>query len=275
LQKANHQFTTFIYSALLCEAKPLIDGFWLKKDTNIDCLSVYSNNSICLTVTGVGKTSMAAGVAYTQALFPPIKNPIMLNIGIAGHKDHPIGNLFLVDKISDCDTDRRYYPPLVFTPPCSTYSLQTSARPQLTYPEGNLCDMEASAFYETAVRFSTGELIQCLKIVSDNQSSSINAVNPAQVSSLIADQISHIETILVTLTKLAEIFNTPESNQLDQILTQYRFTANEQLQLRKLLSRWELVKGENALVKTTKLAKNGKEFLNYLNQELNEAEFYL
>jgi adenosylhomocysteine nucleosidase len=265
----------FIYTALPCEAKPLIDFYRLKKDTNIQRFAVYGNNGICLTVTGIGKSAMAAGVAYTQALFSSTQIPVLLNVGIAGHKGHPIGSVFLVDKISDSDSDRRYYPPLVFTPPCATHSLQTAAKPQHSYPPVHLCDMEGSAFYETAVRFSSGELAHCLKIVSDNESSPIKAIQPAQVSLLISAQLSIIETILTTLSQLAEALSTPELNEFNRILNRFHFTANEQTQLKKLLSRWHLVTGQDRLEFAGGPAKTGKEFLKLLNQSLSGAEFYL
>jgi len=273
--KANPTPKIFIYTALTCEAKPLIDFFHLKKDTTIQCFAVYANNNICLTVTGIGKTAMAAGVAYTQALFSLVQNPVLLNIGIAGHKEHLIGCVFLIDKITDNDSGRHYYPPLVFTPPCPTNSLQTSSKPQLTYLPTQLCDMEASAFYETATRFTSGELIQCLKIVSDNESSPVHNIQANLVSLLISAQLSTIESILTKLTQLAELLSPPESNEFNQLLDKYHFTVNEQIQLKKLLSRWRLVKSQNGIEFVYDTAKNGKDFLKLLNQCLNEAEFHL
>ena len=265
----------FIYTALACEAKPIIDYFQLKKDITIQCVTVYGNNNICLTVTGVGKTAMAAGIAYTLALFSSAPNPILLNIGIAGHKEHPIGSVFLIDKITDADSGRRYYPPLVFTPPCPTHSLQTAAKPQLTYHPLHLCDMEASAFYETAARFSSGELIQCLKIVSDNELFPAQDIQSKQVSALISEQLPTITAILKELTKLAVLLQPRELIEFNQLLNQYHFTVNEQIQLKKLLSRWRLVKGENRIEFADDLTKSGKEFLQLLNQQMNEAKFYL
>jgi adenosylhomocysteine nucleosidase len=262
----------FIYAALPCEAKPLIDFFKLKKDLTIKCFAIYSNDKICLTVTGIGKSAMAAGIAYTQALFSATQNPTLLNIGIAGHKEHPIGSIFLIDKITDVDSDRRYYPPLAFTPPCPTHSLQTTAKPQYAYPTDDLCDMEASAFYETATRFASGELSQCLKIVSDNESSSAHNINPKQVSGLISAQLSIIDSMLAKLTRLVKPLVLPELAEFDQLCSQYRFTTNEQLQLKKLLTRWHLVKSQSWSKST---AKSGNEFLELLKKSLDETTFYL
>jgi adenosylhomocysteine nucleosidase len=265
----------FLYTALPCEAKPLIDSYTLKKDTSVKAFSVFHNDEITLTVTGVGKTAMSAGIAYTQALFSSTPNPIMLNVGIAGHNSHAIGSAFLIDKITDADSGRRYYPPLAFTPPCLTHGLFTFAKQQLTYPDVNLCDMEAAAFYETATRFTSGELAQCLKIVSDNQASPAHNIQPKQVSELISTQLPTIDRIVLELKMLADTLAIPESPEFGMLLKHYHFTTNEQIQLKKLVSRWQLIKGERKIEITDGLAKNGKEFLKILTQQLNEAAFDL
>jgi adenosylhomocysteine nucleosidase len=275
LTKALINSKIFFFFALPCEAKPLIDSYKLKKDTTIQTFSIFRNNDIVLTVTGIGKSAMAAGVAYTQALYSENPNPVLINIGIAGHKHHHIGSLFLADKITDDDTGRHYYPPLVFTPPCPAANLISFSKPQQTYPESALCDMEASAFYETATRFSTGELIQCLKVVSDNASFPAQNIQPKQVSALISEQLPTISVIVNELATLAEIIKPQESTEFNQLLSQYRFSANEQIQLKKLLSRWRLLKGQQKAESAIGSARNGKEFLQLLDSSLNEAEFYL
>jgi adenosylhomocysteine nucleosidase len=270
--KTQHFPKIFLYLALPCEAKPIVDHFRLKKDIHIHAFAVYSNGNIILTVTGIGKSAMAAGIAYSQALYSSSGYSILLNVGIAGHKTYSIGSVFLIDKITDADAERRYYPPMVFTPPCPTHSLVTLSKPQVTYPNENLCDMEASAFYETSTRFTTSELIQCLKIVSDNELSPAQNIQPKMASELIRAQLSTLERILSELTALAEIVTEPELPEFDSVLKQYRFTVSEQIQLKKLLSRWRLIKGQDSIDIT---AKTGSEFLKALKLSLDQTEFYL
>ncbi|MBM4208087.1 MAG: hypothetical protein FJ190_08730 [Gammaproteobacteria bacterium] len=266
---------TLLAVALPCEAKPLIDYFKLKKNLSVQAFAVYRNENIVLIVTGIGKTAMAAGVAYTMALLPSVNNPVMLNIGIAGHKHHSIGQLFLTDKITDNDTGRSYYPPLVFAPPCPTHSLQTVSLPQSVYPEQALCDMEGSAFYETAVRFSTGELIQCLKIISDNETSPANNIQPQWVSSLIASKLEVINGVVTSLTTIADSINNLNDAGFEYVVTRFRFTINEQLQLKKLLNRWQLMDAKENLDDLADTAKNGREFVKILENAMNNTEFYL
>ncbi|MGH9802752.1 MAG: hypothetical protein ACRD82_20485, partial [Blastocatellia bacterium] len=53
--------------ALRCEAKALIEHFRLAQLTNERAFAIYCNESMSLTVSGVGKTAMAAALAYRYA----------------------------------------------------------------------------------------------------------------------------------------------------------------------------------------------------------------
>jgi nucleoside phosphorylase len=272
-----HQYAhkIFIYTALPCEAKPLVEHFGLKKDVTVRPFAVYLNHGICLTVTGIGKNAMAAGVAYTQALFASVEHPVMLNIGIAGHKDHPLGGLFLIDKIIDVDSQKSYYPSLIFTPPCPTGSIQTLLRPKLSYDQQHLCDMEASAFYETAVRFSSSELIICLKVISDNQLSPVENIQAKQVAALIAAHLAKVESILSRAVALAELITKPESRFFEQLTERYHFTVNERMQLKNQLSRWNVVTNRQSLEFDETHLHSGNEVLRWLGLRINNTDFYL
>ncbi|MDD1626984.1 MAG: hypothetical protein LUQ26_05850 [Methylococcaceae bacterium] len=265
----------FIYMALPCEAKPLVEHFSLKKDVTVQPFAVYLNHDICLTVTGLGKSAMAAGVAYTQALFASVEHPVMLNIGIAGHKDHPLGDLFLIDKIIDVDSQKRYYPSLIFTPPCPTGSIQTLSKPQINYDKVHLCDMEASAFYETAVRFSSSELILCLKVISDNQLSPVENIQPKQVAALIATHLATVESLIARAVARSELITTPEPKQFEQLLQRYHFTVNERLQLKNQLSRWNVITSHQSLEFDENRMHSGKDVLRWLELRINNTDFYL
>ena len=265
----------FIYAALPCEAKPLVAHFKLKKDTTVQPFAVYLNSDLCLTVTGLGKNAMAAGIAYTQALFAGSESPVLLNIGIAGHQHHALGALFLIDKITDLDSQKSHYPPLVFTPPCPTAAIETASRPQLSYHSEALCDMEASAFYETAVRFTSGELVQSLKVISDNALSPAENIQPKQVEALIAAQLATIEALLSELSALAKLISAPEPAQFDALTQRYHFTVSEQGQLKNQLSRWELLSDSPELVWNQLQFHKGKDVLVWLDQHISQLEFYL
>lgn len=265
----------FIYAALPCEAKPFVEHFSLKKDVTVQPFAVYFNHDICLTVTGLGKSAMAAGVAYTQALFASVEHPVLLNIGIAGHKDHALGSLFLIDKIIDSDSQKSYYPSLLVKPPCPTGGIQTSSKPRLQYDKSHLCDMEASAFYETAVRFSSSELILCLKVISDNEQTGVGNIQPKQVAILISAHLVTVEKLLARAVELAELITIPESRLFEQVIQNYYFTVNERMQLKSQLSRWNLVTNHRPLEFDQAILKCGRDVLRWLDVRINSTDFYL
>lgn len=270
-----YKYKVFIYTALPCEAKPLVDFFCLKKQMSVTAFAVYANQNICLTVTGCGKAAMAAGIAYTQALSAQDRRPVMLNIGIAGHPEHFLGEVFLIEKITDADSGKSYYPPLVFTPPCGTENIQTASKPQLAYLLPCLYDMEVSAFYETATRFAYAELIHSLKVVSDNKTSPADMIHPKQVSELIAAQMGTINDVISALIMLAEQLPVTAHQQFAQLISRYRFTAAEKQLLAKQLSRYTLLTGNQSVDIDGRQFPSGKALLGWLQQQIDESEVLL
>ena len=270
----NHR-KIFFYTALPSEAKPIVDYFRLKKDTRFTPFAIYANDDVCLTVTGIGKNAMSAGVAYTQALFSSDSNQVFLNIGIAGHRSHTLGSLFLAHKITDFESQRIHYPPIIFKPPCPTDSLQTSVRPQLNYDHPHLCDMEASAFYETAARFTSGEFIQCLKVISDNAEIPAENINAKQVSALIAEHLPAFNLVIDEMKSLTNLVATSEPALLNDLKQSFRFTTSEQIQLKNQLSRWAVATNNQPIEINKAGLKTGREVLAWINQHLQKLDFSL
>ena len=154
-------------------------------------------------------------------------------------------------------------------------SLQTVSRPQLVYDREHLCDMEASAFYETAVRFSTGELIHCLKVISDNESSPAENIQPKQVTILIAAHVATIETLLAELNRLARLITVPESRLFGELMQRYHFTLTEQGQLKNRLSRWAALTDAAVPEFDETCLHKSKDVLFWLDQQINKIEFRL
>ena len=133
--------------ALDCEAKPLIDRFDLKRQQE-HVYPLYTSDNIQLIVSGVGKLNAATATGYLAGL---TKEPAAwLNIGIAGHKKHGIGNSYLTHKIIDKHSDRCWYPAFTFKSSIATDTLCTFENAVTEYHDDLLHDMEASAFYQAA-----------------------------------------------------------------------------------------------------------------------------
>ena len=263
----------YLFAALPCEAKPFINHFKLKKDLSVTAFTIYYNSDITLTVTGLGKSAMAAGVAYTLALFPAPRLPVMLNIGIAGHRSYELGTAFVAEKITDQETGRNYYPQLIISPPCPTHPLVTVAQAQPDYPSDSLYEMEASAFYETAIRFSSSELIQCIKIISDNKNNPSSQIKPAQVSQWLSDSLPVIEEYSQQLSQLASLDQPSIAASYAEIIAQWHFTNSEKLQLNSLLNKRGVLTGHHPLNLDEMPQLSAKEVLNYLREEIDQQAF--
>ena len=258
----------FIFCALACEAKPLIAHFGLKKLPPPNVFDIYQHESIVLSITGVGKANMAAGVAYTLATVKAPTHPILINIGIAGHRSAALGSLFAAEKISDFDSARHYFPQLLPHGLCATLPLETVSQPRQDYAPDILYDMEASAFYEIAVRFTTSELILTLKVVSDNQDAGITQINAVLVSAWITAHFDTVERLLVLLDKRVQHVQEGESEHFEQLIRQHHFTVSEKVQLKALLLRWELLSERRELPVTLSEFKNTRAFLEALSTQL-------
>lgn len=265
----------FIFTALPCEAKPLVAHFKLKKDQSSHPFALYFNDDTVLVVSGCGKVAMAAAVAYSLAKFQHSAHPVLVNVGIAGHKTASLGELFAAHKITDSDTGKHFYPQLVAKLPCSTLAINTVSTPETNYIDDCLYEMEASAFYEIAVRFTSSELIQAFKIVSDNQHSSIEKIDAALVSAWISAKVEQIAEGIKQLELLAKPLEIKESPYYQLAVTQWHFTVNAQLQLKALLQRWDVLTNHKDLDFSELDLKHSKAVLLWLEQKINGLEFSL
>lgn len=186
------------------EAKPVISYFKLKRLMHISEYQVFINNdkSISLTISGIGKVFSACSVIFTYSLFKRQKNNIWINIGIAGHNDLEIGEISLVNKINDLSSKKSWYPSIVFNHNFKVHNCNTYDKPNFKYTKKNLHDMELSGFYSSANKLSYSELIQSLKIVSDNKEKKISFKEKGRISELIKINITHIEKVILILNKL-------------------------------------------------------------------------
>jgi hypothetical protein len=265
----------FIFIALDCEAKPLLRFYDLKKEPINHAFPIYKNENCVLTVTGVGKIAMAGAVAYTLALFPRVHYPILLNIGIAGHKTADLGCLFITSKIVDNESGKKFYPQMIGGqwPECS--EIITSSVPNVGYNQQCLYDMEATAFYEMAVRFSSSELIHCLKIVSDNEHSAIDKILPKLVAEWVDSQMTEIERLIGRLVKLRESITGIEVKEYNEIVKKWHFTVTGKIKLKALLARWQVLTAGNWSGHDDLCFNSGKELLKRLEDDIDAVEVRL
>ncbi|MCP3689197.1 MAG: hypothetical protein GY784_12370 [Gammaproteobacteria bacterium] len=187
-------------AALRCEAKPVIDYYRLEKSTHHRRFSLYHNDRFCCVVSGVGKSAVMQATAWAAAL--QVSQPAIawINIGTAGAEQDEVGSVFWVEQILSPHADPCFPAPLL-NHDISARSCFTLDGPSTDYKPELLYDMEASAFFMAASRFSASELIHCLKVISDNKNHPLQR-DKATVSRLIQQNMARIDAFANSLMQL-------------------------------------------------------------------------
>ncbi len=264
----------FVFAALNCEAKPLIKHYDLKKLQQSEPFDIYRGESAILVVSGVGKVAMAGAVAYAMAMFRP-RHPLMLNFGIAGHRDIAVGSLLLADKVfASDDGAKTYYPQLIGRFPCPSIPLCTLAEPCFEYRGDCLFDMEGAAFYEMAVKFTSNELIHCLKIISDNRHQPAEQINAQAVSDWVGRRVGEIDAIVRRLDGMRRQLDEDEPAQYRELGGSCHFSVSSRARLKALLNRWEVLSGGLSLQPEQQFA-GAKQLLKWLEAKIEELDYHL
>jgi hypothetical protein len=176
------------------EAQPLIDFYQLEK-VGDSPYPLFRNDQHSLIISGLGRDRATSA---TTALHQVTKKDNLgwMNLGIAGHGSIEIGEAFIAGKITDDSKDECFYPPQIFEHSFAVSCLQTCSKPCSNYQPDLGYDMEAHAFYRTACQFSIRELVQVIKIVSDNPDHDLNQVNPKEVPGMIEKCLKEIDTLV-------------------------------------------------------------------------------
>ena len=152
-------------------------------------------------ISGIGKTAAAAATAWIAGLNSDKDSIAWINIGTAGSSTHAIGTALSIYKISDNETSQNFYPVPLLDSGLDSAHCQTLSQPSTEYHAQRIYDMEASAFFATACRFSSAELVHCVKIISDNPGQQTGR-DKARISELIKFHIDRLTGIAESLTEL-------------------------------------------------------------------------
>ncbi len=247
--------------ALSVEAAPILSHLHCKLVED-KAFRIYENEQVRIVISGVGKISMAAATAYLAGLTKDISG--FLNIGIAGHKDQKISEGILVHKIIDSTLQKSFYPTICFKWDFPTDVLYTLDAAEDQYKKPYLYDMEASAFFSTALRFETSEKIQVFKIVSDNEQNPFKELTKEKVKTLIEENLEKIDeliNIMLSFSRSKPLFDT---NPLFQAL---HFTAFQKNRLLELLAQMTVIDPSFQLSHLSHF-KRAKHVLEYLENKI-------
>jgi hypothetical protein len=200
----------------------------------------YRSEEAALVVSGVGKLAAAAGVAYLHARTGEAEPAAWIDAGIAGHPERELGEVLLAHTVRELSSNRTWHPTRLGGPELARVEVVTVDAPESRFEVDAAYDMEASGFYPTALRFSSTELVQVVKVVSDNRSSSWTGLRREDVGRLVGSGLDAIEAVAVHLRELVlELARaTASPPELDAYRERFRLSVSQQRKLERLLERW-------------------------------------
>jgi hypothetical protein len=112
-------------------------------------------------------------------------------------------------------------------------------RPETSYPEETVYEMEAAGFCSATARFASAELIQVVKVISDNAQTPPERLTADRVEELIEGQLEAIVQIVEQTATLAGEIDARRQPPpaLRGFTERWRFTTTQRRQLERLLRR--------------------------------------
>ncbi len=237
-------------TALLDEARPLIDCFKLKQYKSIRSIRFFKGeNDVFLIISGTG--SLSCNSAVTSFLSNQENQPLlMLNIGICGANDSLTkGDVYLIASAKDVNTEIVYYPDLLIKSPFPLEHLETHPKPvdSQQSTEAALFDMEASGFFHAAQLYLPPHAAQSIKIISDFGSE--EWLRSEQVQSLISTQLDSIADFVESYRaaiKADNLFTEETEQWFSSVCDILRLTTTQERDLRQVL-RYFLISSDKPL----------------------------
>ena len=261
-----------IVCALQCEAKPLIDYYRLSSAQET-IFPIYYNENIRIIISGIGRVATASAVTYLYGWNDEQKNQAWLNLGIVGDKSSAIGSLLNINKVIEQATGLQWYPWRLPENNNKNMALLTVDVPCKEYTESCAIDMEASAFMAITLRFTTLELVQLLKVVSDREEGDLQKIDKKFVSELIGNKLTGITAVIDAMQKAADQYQLiySSSDNYQRCLKQWHFTQYQRKELERLIQRWEIL-NELCIFEALIGCKTAKQVLDYLRNQVNQSE---
>ncbi len=191
-------------------------------------------------------------------------------MGVAGHANLAVGSTHIVNKVVEHATGARWYPQRTFPAPCGASELITVDRPETGYAEAALYDMEGSGFCAAATRYATLELVQLVKVVSDNAKHPIATIDPKRAGKLVGEAVDVVARVVDALGSLAADVTAwnAEPPLWDAFIDRWHFTVSQRVQLRRLLQRWLLLQPDVTPLDAVRTSRNAREVLGGLQRRL-------
>jgi adenosylhomocysteine nucleosidase len=255
--------------ALPSEANPIIEHYKL----HLVCdrpFKLYADKerNQGLVISGIGRSASAAATVFIAERMPSNSALVFINVGIAGAAQLELGTVWRAHKVSARSTGKVWYPGAMKFKECGSAGLTTVEKPELKYPGDDLFDMEAAGFFEMASKFSPLELVQSLKIISDNSQEDIQAIDKHRVKKWISDAMGVVDSFQCELIKIRDAGSDklPPPEWEETITATFRFSVTQSHQLRTLVMRyWAMRESPEPLLSFLTESQGSKQYLKRLS----------
>ena len=220
--------------ALNCEAKPWVDFYRLKKVSDKPFVR-YSNTdvSVEIVITGIGALAMSTAVGWVAGR-QRLAGRVWLNLGIAGHLNREVGEIVRAHAFIDSGDLSKHYSPLVAKWSGDSDALMSVNAPTGSYPDAAMVDMEGLAFYRSASIFSSAELIESIKVISDNPGNSVENLNASKITQLMQPHVALVNDLS---NRLLGLIQPNQAKPIVLPLIDIRMTHSQKQQLDRLLGK--------------------------------------
>lgn len=271
VQPVGQQNILTLVAALSCEVKPIIDSLRLMKvcDKPFTLFRGQVNSQLIeVLVSGIGALAMAAAVGWIGGQRPQQKR-VWLNIGSAGHGSARLGSAYRIHASACILSERTHYPAMVAKTVLATDAVLSVDAPSGDYPDIGCIDMEAYAFFTAAYKFSSAELVESIKVVTDNPDNDLADLNAAKISELIAP---HAESALSLGCALLALLPTI-SNSVELEIPELRATHSQIQQVSVLIAKLTAANAvDDQLKSAVQRVESIGELLTLVNQALLAVE---
>jgi adenosylhomocysteine nucleosidase len=260
-------------TALASEAEPLLRRY--RMEPREGSFRWFRSDEGALVLSGVGKLRAAAATSYLHVRTGEEPLGLWLNVGIAGHRIRRPGELLVAHTIVDVGSGKRFFPtrPTRLDGSVEALELRTVDRPETEFDSDAAYDMEAAGFCETALRFSTTELVQSVKIVSDNLDTTTAGLNAETIRDLVESRADEVVSIATRFRTWARGVDPSRreceiSRDVELCRERWRFTTTEARKLRRLLWRFRVLADGAVPRDVLSRSRSGPEVLRNLEEEL-------
>ena len=185
--------------ALPPEARPINQHLGLVRDNRYERYRLYRNGHISLVISGPGSDNAARAGEWLHSIHAYRRGYFWINLGIAGHPWHALGEIFQASEIEDRASGQTWYLETARAIPCPGERVVSVEKPDTTYSSNALIEMEAAGFYRSAAEYTTPDRIHCIKVVSDNRENPASMLNGKVVSQLIRERLDMLDCLLTTI----------------------------------------------------------------------------